>query len=308
MADQFHPTVLSTNSTNVHQQLLDMQRNHSESLLATHHQIAAVMSLPLPLVPKFNGDPIEYSAFVLAFDTRISSRVTTNADRLYYLQQQLEGIPRELISGCLHMQPDDGYAEARNLLQREYGNSHKVSMAFMNKVLEWPSIKPDEGSSLTRFCYFLIKCQYAMQNITDLAVLNHTPNLQAIVRKLPFSLQNKWREYVHKLTIREQRFVQFNDLVAFIKDAAETINEPVFSKHALHGGDPSKQSQRSNMHATVKNSSFVMNASSIQKHYDKGNQQPVTNNCCRFCEHGHSLDECEAFNNQPMDVKRKFFK
>ena len=109
IAEQCHPAYPPISNTGVQQQLLDMQHQHHDSLLSTHQQLASVMSLPLPEVPKFKGDHMEYNTFVLAFDARISSRATTDADRLYYLQQHMEGLPRELISGCLHMQSDEGY-------------------------------------------------------------------------------------------------------------------------------------------------------------------------------------------------------
>lgn len=58
----------------------------------------------------------------MAFDARVQSRVTDSADRLYYLDQHLIGEPKELISccTCLHMEPDEGYKEARRLLQRKW--------------------------------------------------------------------------------------------------------------------------------------------------------------------------------------------
>lgn len=53
------------------------------------------------------------------------------ADRLYYLEQHVEGEPQQLIVGYLQMDPPEGYNEARRLLKKEYGDPFKVSMAYV---------------------------------------------------------------------------------------------------------------------------------------------------------------------------------
>ncbi|KAK2562687.1 hypothetical protein P5673_014393 [Acropora cervicornis] len=77
------------------------------------------MTLSQPTITKFKGDPIEYNTLIMAFDAGIRSKATSSADLLYYLNQHLEGEPPDLIQGCLYMSPDEGYLEARRLLQKE---------------------------------------------------------------------------------------------------------------------------------------------------------------------------------------------
>ena len=131
------------------------------------------------------GDPMEFKTFRMAFDARVQSRVTNSADRLYYLDQHLVGEPKELISGCLHIEPEEGYKEARRPLQKEYGDPYKVSTAYMKRLTEWPILKYDDGPALKSSYIFLSKCNCAMKTISHLAVLNHPPNMQAVVQKLP---------------------------------------------------------------------------------------------------------------------------
>ena len=80
--------------------------------------LLTALSLPQPEVPKFEGDLTTYITFMGAFGNRIASRTRSNADRLYYLEQHLVGQPRDVISGCLHMDSDAGYIETRNLLDK----------------------------------------------------------------------------------------------------------------------------------------------------------------------------------------------
>ena len=157
-------------------------RSFQEVLIATHQQLAAAMTLPQPEVSKFKGDPIEYQTFIMAFTTRIESKTVSAADRLYYLIQHLDGEPKELISGTLHMNPSKGYKEARRLLAKEYGDPFKVSMAYVSKALRWSPIQRDDALTLKRFSFFLMKCKNAMMNVSHMTELNHLTNMQTISR------------------------------------------------------------------------------------------------------------------------------
>lgn len=99
------------------------------------------MTLTQPTISKFKGDPTEYKTFLMSFDVHIESRATTSADRLYYLNQHMEGELKDLIKGCLHMDPEEGYSKVRQLPQREYSDLYKISMAYVNKILQWTPIK-----------------------------------------------------------------------------------------------------------------------------------------------------------------------
>ena len=79
-----------------------------------------------------------------------------------------------------------------------YGDPYKVSTAYMKRLTEWPILKYDDGPALKSSYIFLSKCNCAMKTISHLAVLNHPPNMQALVQKLPFALQTKWRKNVVK--------------------------------------------------------------------------------------------------------------
>ncbi|XP_066948585.1 uncharacterized protein [Macrobrachium rosenbergii] len=82
-------------------------------LLKTQQHMTAAMLLPSIEVPKFKGDPIEFANFMMAFDARIAPNASGDADKLYYLDQQLEGEAKDLIGGCLYMSSSEGYTTAR---------------------------------------------------------------------------------------------------------------------------------------------------------------------------------------------------
>ena len=136
------------------------------------------------------------------------------------------------------MEPDEGFKEARRLLQKEYGDPYKVSTAYMKRLTEWPILKYDDGPALKSSYIFLSKCNCAMKTISHLAVLNHPPNMQAVVQKLPFALQTKWRKNVVKTRHKDGKVAGFTELVEFLEYAAESANDPVYGKEALKSGFP----------------------------------------------------------------------
>ena len=132
-------------TSNNDQQVVQQQ---NEMILKTQQQMATAMLLPHAEVPKFKDDPIEYATFIMAFDARIVPNTMNDSDRLYYLHQQLEGPSQDLIGGCMFMDPTEGYQAARQLLKEEYGDPYKVSMAYVKKLLSWPTIRHDDSPGL----------------------------------------------------------------------------------------------------------------------------------------------------------------
>ena len=67
-----------------HQNALQQQQNKIVEMLAMQQKKS---NLPQQRVPIFNGDPMEYGAFVRAFENIIESKTLSSSERLYYLEQ-----------------------------------------------------------------------------------------------------------------------------------------------------------------------------------------------------------------------------
>ena len=295
-------------------EVFKMQQEQIQRMVSSQHQLATAITLPQPEIPKFKGDPMDYKTFIMAFDARVQSKVISSADRLYYLDQHLIGEPKELIGGCLHIAPDDGYEEARRLLEKEYGDVYKVSTAYMQKLLNWPALKYDDGPALKRFSIFLTKCHKAMKTIAHLAVLDHAPNMQAIVLKLPANLQTKWRETVVRTRRKDNTIAGFGNLVEFVEYAAEMANDPVYGKDALSKTKPRSsgvtEDNKKFLPSKQKSSSFATNLSSAAKssssHGAGFSRQNVNNQRCPLCDRSHDLGDCEAFQKKTVEERRAF--
>ena len=57
--------------------------------------------------------------------------------------------------------------------------------------------------------------------------------MQSIVQKLPSNLQTKWHETVVKGRRKDRKIAGFGDLPKFVEYAAESANDPIYSKDTL---------------------------------------------------------------------------
>ena len=287
-------------STTSHLSPTSLSQNESDNLIMkAHKQMTTAMLLPQPEVPKFDGDPMAYMSFMMAFDSRIVPHATSDADKLYYLDQHLTGPAKDTIGGCVYMNANDGYQEARRILKKEYGDPYKVATAFINKAQTWATIKSDDNTELKKFVAFLTKCSHAMKTITHMSVLNHSPNMQMVLKKVPMTLQNKWREHVVSRRKKGEE-ATFQHIVQFLQSAVDAADDPVFGREAMNESIARPPVQP--MVTKSRNFAIQLNTKEEQKNVtlEKG---------CLMCHNQtHDLDDCEVFCGKSLGQKRDFLK
>ena len=283
---KIHYEGYSEDETHKHQQ--------TDMIMEAHRQMMTALFLPTPEIPKFRGDPLEFTRFISAFDTRISSRVSSYSDKLYYLEQQLEGEPKDLIGGCLFMEPEDGYNEARSLLKCKYGDTVKIAMAYVNKIRYWPRIKDNDPHGLRTLSYFLTTCNCAMKRVSYMDMLNHAPNLQVIVTKLPLYLQDEWCDKAYDM-IQELGQVTFEDMVKFVARAPDRVNNPIYGLEAMKDAGYGKiQTPQMAPHQQVTNCN------------EQKTRLPESD--CVLCFNRHTLDRCKQFLEMTIEAKQHIIK
>ena len=264
--------------------------------------LMAAISLPSPDIQPFTGDVMTYKSFISAFDVRITPRTQSAADRLHYLDQHLRGEPRERISCCFLLPADEGYVTARKILEDEYGDSYKISMAYLNDLNQCKPIRGEDCASLKQYSLLLTKCRYAMSNLSDLNVLNHPHTMQGIVAKLPSYLISRWCDHACNLR-RTGKTPHFSDLVKFVCDAAKSASDPVYGRSAFRqrdvvgeGSAGFRASQRGASerpsHASTRQSSFAVGFGS-------------NGNVCVLCDEEHDLEECNRFLGKSVEERRQ---
>ena len=210
----------------VYQQQQQQQHDLTQlTQLLIKQQVRA--SLPHQKIATFDGDPLKYTTFIKSFEYGVEEKTEEARDRLMYLCLYTSGEAKTLVNSCLHyVNPEEGYKKAKEVLQKRFGNGHKISQAALKKAREWPDVK-DEGKSLNEFSLFLTECLNMMGAVTGLGELDHTHTLQTLVGKLPIRLKGMWRTKVFDIE-EKQKTVMFRDLVAFIDRLSQIASNPAF--------------------------------------------------------------------------------
>ena len=257
-------------------------------------QLISALHLSNAVVDQFNGDPIKYTGFMAGFKSRILPHVTSDSDRLYQLYHLIEGEPKEMVSGALHMEASEGYVHAITMLEREYGAPHVVCNAYVTKFASLSPIQPHDIASLKRLYMLCNQCLCAMSSVAGLATMNFPASIQSVVTKLPIYLQNKWRDKVVRLYL-EGEPVEFKDLVDLLHVASMAASDPIYGKEAL---GPKQTSQKSSSTAGHLEMSFSTGVT----------QEPVVKRAmkCWFCQSSHHLDDCPSFRSKSVMERKKF--
>ena len=276
--------------------------------------------LPTLTLSAFTGDPLEYSTFIRSFESQVEAKISANDARLQYLEQYLQGQPKELIKGCLHLDRHSGYLEAKKLLKDKYGDPYKISNAYIKKINEWPHIRAGDEPALDRFSTFLTQCRSAIASLTFLSILNHPHNLQSMVTKLPFPLQDRWRREANKMRVARGAIPAFADFVNFVNAEAGIATDPVFSREALRRLDGSSDRpdrfNRSRCSGKSRTSGGRIRDPYVSSHatmatgitaaqtFDPRN--PVS--LCKLCSKSHDLDDCQAYLKKTLPDRKEFLR
>lgn len=301
-------TILSNNVNDI---------NNNKPIFQTESlSIARELNKPKADVQKFDGNPMMYKEFLRQFHARVVLNTESYDERLTYLLQFTVGEPHKIVKGFSHLDSKIGYEAALNEFKDRYGEPDVIAHSFVQKVLNWPLIKPDNPKALDEFSIFLTECLYAVQNVDEVRVLEYSENLKLLVRKLPFYLQEKWRNIVYETKSRHQT-VKFQQLVEFVKRESKKANDPVYGKDVMRTTSNVKKLQEPKSQAVGSRrtlatavepkmkSSRNQSVGTTGKEYKRG----AFSTPCVYCENSnHSLDKCNKFSSVLLKDRYDFLK
>lgn len=85
------------------------------------------------------------------------------------------------------MEPAHGYQEAMRLLEEYFQNSYKISLEYITKPLNGPTIKSDDGEALHDFSLYLTGCRNVMMDVEYMEELDNTANMRVVIAKPPIN-------------------------------------------------------------------------------------------------------------------------
>ena len=288
-----------------YQEFLNVQKKQTElsEMIVTQQ---ARSQLPSHKPPTFSGNVMAYPAFITAFETLIESKVENSIERLYYLDQYTSGKAKELIMGCLQMKSGDSYREARRLLKKHFGDPYKIASAYISKISNWPSVKPNDGSGLQEFSIVLEQARNAMTGMAYMNDLNTANVLRQLWEKLPRHLRSKWTERVSKIRSTKERMANFSDFCQFVSEQADLATDPIYSEEVVSKSKESDEKFRKPGDRRFKRGKGSSFGTIISKP-DGGTRNPRSRSCT-LCFKAHDLDECAEFLKKPLTERRNFVK
>ena len=206
-------------------------QNPGKALEALYRQQAVMMgALQAPKIEllDFTGDPMQYHAFIRSFEENVEKMLSDDGARLARLIHLCKGEAGRAIRCCNLMDPKQGYARARHLLEQRFGDSHTITELWIKKLNEGgPRVNLQEYADELLDCYESLKALGALQE------MDAQRNLLAMITKLPMHLQNKWQDHVFDLRSREDRRPSLKDVVKFVDRAAAVVSDPVYGSAGI---------------------------------------------------------------------------
>ena len=213
-------------------QLINLQTEQAElSSLLVEQQKQNI--LPAKELHVFSGNAFDYSAFMTAFYSIFSENLSSNKDRLYFLEKYTVGRANEIVRGFLAVNSEGAYTEARKPLDKRFGDPVHVAEADKSRLFNWPRIKDGDSAGLQALSDFLFRCYEALRIVGSSGELDSTPTLTRVSAKLPSYSGVKWRRHAYDTRKKSGSNVSFAEFVQFVKEESDLANDPVFSPDVL---------------------------------------------------------------------------
>eukprot|EP00794_Sanderia_malayensis_P021143 gene21143-biopygen14691 len=213
-------------------------------------------------------------------------------------------------SRAVFLSEEEGYKEAKRLLEERFGNKYKVSNSWINKVSDGPPIRPNDREALMDLADDLQNCEITLRATGRLNQVNNEDKLVRILERCPGYIRGRWQSRVQD--IREDcREPNIEDVRRLVRKVAIEKNDPVFvgilDGGSKDGGTRNKKSLQSagNRNTSQRNMTYSVqtkDATSSAASKPNGNMRFK----CYLCEADHKLEDCELFKKKTGDDQRQF--
>ena len=167
-------------------------------------------------ITPFSGDYKDWLRFWNQFTVEVDGSSISEISKFNYLLELVKGRPRDDILGLPHTQ--DGYEEAKRILEQTYGKDIKVHKALVKELEELPTISSihrlhsihDFYNKLSRVVRTLI----TMKRLTSVQSMAYTlMDRLGPVREVLIQKDDNWEEWgLEELVENLRKFVERNPL------------------------------------------------------------------------------------------------
>ena len=167
----------------------------------------------------FNGNVLNYHHFMALFKGFVESKVEDPRERLIRLLKYISGEAKELINHCIQFPSNEGFKYAKYLLEKVYGNSHKITASYRKEIKQWSQFKFADASAFQKFYTFLVKC-WSISFNRRWNALDSPDILCMLISKLPGGIMERWKWKVLNIRRYQVRETILDDMTDFIEEEA----------------------------------------------------------------------------------------
>jgi len=193
--------------------------------------VISALRLPAVQLMEYDGNPLKYWQFIRAFENTVEGSTADSATKLSRLLHYTKGQARRVIECCSVMEPAAGYTKARELLRQRFGNDYLIAEAWVRKISEGGTLKPNDRIGLQEFVDDLTSCIATLSTMNQSSELHNQSTLRQVAERLPYYLQARVKRELTKL--RESgKIPDMEFLAKLIREEASEANDPVFGNLA----------------------------------------------------------------------------
>ena len=271
-------------------------------------QLIDSIQLPKTELMTFDGDPLKYWMFMRAFQNSVERETIDSNAKLMRLLQYCTGKALKVIQSCAVMEPDVGFAKAKELLRERFGNDYTILETWIQRMSEYQNIKPSDREGLQEYSDDLKGCKDTLQAMGKLQEINNQHTLVRFIEKLPKYLQIKWRGKAREIRTFCRRSPDISDVVVFVEAAAEEANDPVYGRITECRLPKERVFDDKRNFTSKKNfSNFNLQANNEMKqsNFIKNEDRSLDRRCV-YCNNNHTLFGCEGFKRLKPEERLKF--
>ena len=163
-------------------------------------------------------------------------------------------------------------------------------------------MKLGDAKAFHKFFDFLVKCESISDN-QHWNALDTPKILCMLISKLPGMLMDWWNRKVQNIRRRELREPVLTDFVQFVEEETLLMNDPLFLREALHEYAGQNDKAGNAKHKKLKNC-YTKSEEKVTQNQSSVNPRKKF----VFCDGSHDLDDCQFYNEIPVEERSKFLK
>ena len=177
-------------------------------------ELVATLNLPKVEKPKFNGDPLQYHAFIYVFGESVDRVNCSDSFKLTRLLQYTTGMARQSIASCVMLPVQGGYRKALKILEDRFGNEHLIAERFLGNIQSGKSMRsPDD---IVKLADELNSCEVMLCRLGKMAELDTQSAILKIVRRLPADIIERWRRRAVASRLKSFTYPSFHEFAEFV--------------------------------------------------------------------------------------------